>query len=124
MDPVIQRLELLGKEIANATAEAKGAQEAWLSATDPQQETKLEKIWQQLVKDKELLLADRKALGDQLTGPGVHTLLLAHNCSMSIAEPMVRVTQCVHLFASCPLLNQVCSMSPSCTRCYMRALAG
>ncbi|EIE22939.1 hypothetical protein COCSUDRAFT_63336 [Coccomyxa subellipsoidea C-169] len=72
MDPVIQRLdpELLDKEIANATAESKGAQEAWLSATDPQQEPKLEKVWQQLVKDKKLLLAGRKALTDQLTGPG------------------------------------------------------
>ena len=77
-----QRLEQLDKEIANVTAEAKEAQQAWLSATDPQQEAKLEKIWQQLLKYLEALIAERKALEAPLTGPGVHAPLLAHNCSV------------------------------------------
>ena len=84
-----QRLEQLDKEIANVFAEAKEAQEAWLSATDSQQEAKLEKIWQQLMKDKEALFAERKALEAQLTGPGVHAPLLAHNHSVSSAERLV-----------------------------------
>ena len=89
MDAVAKQLEHLNQEIANATAEAKEAQEAWLSATDPQQKADLKEIWQQLLKDKEAPIAERKALEAQLTGPGVHAPLLAHNHSVSTAERLV-----------------------------------
>lgn len=89
MDAVTQRLEQLDKEIANAATKADNAQQAYQSERDPQQEAKLEKIWQQLLKDKEALFAGRKALEAQLTAPGVHAPLLAHNHSVSSAERLV-----------------------------------
>ena len=86
---VNQRRQQLDTEIANANAEAKEAQQAWLSATAPQKKADLKEVWQQLVKDKEILLTERKALSAQLTGTGVHTPLLAHNCPVSAAKHMV-----------------------------------
>ena len=92
---VIQRLQQLEKDITSATAEAKEAQEAWLSERDPQQEAKLEKVWQQLVKDKETLLAERNALSIQLTGTGVHTPLLAHNYLVSLPDGPILGTRVI-----------------------------
>ena len=48
MDVVTQRLKQLDEEIANATVKAEGAQEAWSTATDPQQKADLKEILQQL----------------------------------------------------------------------------
>lgn len=74
-----QRLEQLDKDIAKATADANQAWDAYQRETDPRQEAKFEKRWQQLVKGEEDLLAERKALAAQLTGPGLHTPMLAHD---------------------------------------------
>lgn len=62
MDVVTQRLKQLDEEIANATVKAEGAQEAWSTATDPQQKADLKEILQQLQNDNEQLLKERRAL--------------------------------------------------------------
>ena len=66
-----QRLKQLDEEVANVTVKAEGAQEAWLRATDPQRKADLKEILQQLQDDKKELLAERRVLAAQLTGPGV-----------------------------------------------------
>lgn len=91
MDSLNKRLEQLNKEIAEVIAKADNAQQAYEMERGPVQEGKLKIIWEQRLKDKEMLLPmllkQRKSLEDHLPFPGVHNLLVPFNCSESAAVP-------------------------------------
>ncbi len=118
MDTASKQLEQLDQEIADITAEAKEAKEAWLSASDPQQKADLKEIWQQLQVRVQAIDFRRSKLEDKLGTPGVHTPLLAHSCSVSAVE---QVAQRVHHSASCPLYYEVHSIR--CADCAQPALS-
>ena len=73
---LVKRLEQLNKEISDLTAKVEAAKKDWLSATEPQQEAKLEKAYEDAKKKEEHLLKDRRALHSKLPGPGECTPLL------------------------------------------------
>lgn len=117
MDAAAKQLEQLNQEIGIVSAEAKGAQNARLSATDPQRNANLKEVWHQLPKDKEALIADRKALEAKRMGLGVLTPLLAQKHLVSAAKCLVEVAQCSHIFvqrsgaivfSNCVLGESVC----------------
>ena len=62
MGTAAKQLEQLNEEIAALNPEVKAAKKDWLSATDPRQEAKLEKVYEDLKKEKERLDSRRAEL--------------------------------------------------------------
>ena len=60
MGTAAQGLEKLDNEAAALAAEVKNAKNNWLSATDPQREAKLQKVYEDLTKEREQLDSRRK----------------------------------------------------------------
>lgn len=102
-----RQLEQLNQEIAALKAEIKAAREAYRSETDGEKRADLKGEWEQLQKEKEALLADRRALQAKLPGPGVLTSLSsAHRMHVQYTEitahsggvwPWIQVIGCKHL---------------------------
>ena len=76
MGTAAKQLEQLNEEIAALNPEVKAAKKDWLSATDPRQEAKLEKVYEDLKKKEERLDSRRAELEAKLPGAGERTPLL------------------------------------------------
>ena len=75
MGTAAQRLEKLDNETAALATEVKNAKNKWLSATDPQQEAKLQKVYEDLTKEREQLDSRRKELEATLPGAGERSIV-------------------------------------------------
>ena len=73
MEALQTRLERLDKEVDELTSDMKEAWTAYENATEPEQRSSRKELWQQLVKEKEVLIQQRQALQVKLGAPGLHT---------------------------------------------------
>ena len=71
-----KQLEQLNGEIAELNVKVGAAKKDWLSATDPHQEAKLEKAYEDAKEKEKRLLQERRALEAKLPGAGERTPLL------------------------------------------------
>ncbi|EIE21360.1 hypothetical protein COCSUDRAFT_66844 [Coccomyxa subellipsoidea C-169] len=106
MDAASKQLEQLDQEIADITAEAKEAKEAWLSASDPQQKADLKEIWQQLQVRVQAIDFRRSKLEDKLGTPGGNILARLDRLEDRATYPLISPTARDKIeAASCVLLD-------------------
>ena len=77
MRSVERRLETLDSEIGDLTAKIEVAQEDWLTAQNAQEKANLEKVYEDLKEDKQLLNTRRARLEDKLPSSGEHVVQLS-----------------------------------------------
>ncbi len=93
-----KQLEQLDQKKRDIILQADNAWEAYESERDPQQKPTLKTIWQQLLSEEDDIIDEHCRIRREwqmLEGGGVHTPLLANNCSVSTTINSVNVLQCV-----------------------------
>ena len=88
MEFVETRVAILDTEIASLTQKVEAAREAWAD----QNRANYKEVWQQLTKEKEALVAERKTLVAQHSAQGVRTLLQL-SIAQCLPQHTVRVTR-------------------------------
>ena len=73
-----EQLQKLDSERADLAGKVESARENWLKAQDTRQEAKLERVYEDLKKEVELLNMRMAKLEDKLPGSGEHSVQTAY----------------------------------------------